>query len=49
MSRANPVAVRIIKQTNGKFLVKGRKTEEEHDTFDEAWEASKPYWRGEKW
>lgn len=48
MSKASPVAVRI-KRKGDKFLVIGRKTTEEHDTFDEAWDASRAYWRGEKW
>jgi hypothetical protein len=44
----NPVAVRIVKRGN-KFHVIGRKTKESYDTFEEAWEASVPYFAGRKY
>lgn len=39
------VAVRIIPKKNG-YLVKGRSTSRLCKTFDEAWEASIPYFAG---
>lgn len=33
---------------DGKYVVRGRKTTEVHDTFDAAWEASVPYFAGRK-
>jgi hypothetical protein len=48
MSKACPVAVRIIRNKNG-FLVKGRKTSVLCETFDEAWDESVLYFAGKKW
>jgi hypothetical protein len=45
MSRACPVAVRIVRR-GGRFHVIGRKTTVVCDTFDEAWQASVPYFAG---
>lgn len=39
------VAVRIVKR-KGKYLVIGRKTSVECETFAEAWTASAPYFAG---
>lgn len=44
----NRVAVRIIKRGD-KWHVIGRKTQVVRDTFDEAWEASIPYFAGRRW
>lgn len=45
MSRACPVAVRIVRR-GGRFLVIGRKSTVECATFEEAWQASIPYFAG---
>jgi hypothetical protein len=45
----NKVAVRIIKKASGKYLVKGRKTSVECNTFDEAWRESVEYFACRKW
>jgi hypothetical protein len=47
MSRASRVAVRILRKGN-KWLVQGRVTSVLCDTFDQAWEASVPYFAGRK-
>jgi hypothetical protein len=41
------VYVRIVRD-GGKFVVVGRKTSLEFDTFREAWRASIPYFLGDK-
>lgn len=43
----NRVAVRIIRH-GGRFLVAGRKTKVWCATFDEAWQASIPYFAARK-
>lgn len=45
---SNRVAVRILKK-DGHFLVVGRKTQVECATFEEAWEASIPYFAARKY
>jgi len=42
---ATRVAVRILRRGSG-YLVVGRKTQVECETFDEAWKASIPYFAG---
>lgn len=42
------VAVRIIRKPDGYHVI-GRKTRMVCTTFDEAWEASIPYFAGRKW
>lgn len=41
----SPVAVRIVKKA-GRYVVRGRTTSVTCATFDEAWEASVPYFAG---
>lgn len=49
MSRACPIAVRIVKKSDGKYHVIGRKTKVVCDTFDEAWPISVEYFAGRRW
>lgn len=48
MSKASPVAVRIIRDGNG-YLVKGRRTSVWCATFGQAWQESIPYFAARKW
>jgi hypothetical protein len=48
MSRACPVAVRIVRRSN-KYYVIGRRTQVICDSFEEAWKESIPYFAGRKW
>lgn len=44
----NRVAVRIVRRGN-EYRVVGRRTSVVCKSFDEAWEASVPYFTGRKW
>lgn len=49
MSRNCPVAVRILRQKDGTYLVVGRKTQVLCPDFESAWDTSVPYFAGRKW